>query len=132
MTNEEFFKIVDDLKPFKEHIQYVTLHCNGEPLLDKKLHDKVKYLKVNGFRNWVCNKCKHAYRKRSKQLIEAQLDTIIVSIDGIKAETHEKIRKGLKYEKVLTNVLNFIRLRNEFSVKNQTSTRVLVRFIMQP
>ena len=47
------------------------------------------------------------------------IDTIIVSIDGIKAETHEKIRKGLKYEKVLTNVLNFIRLRNEFSVKNQ-------------
>ena len=133
MKNPEFEKFVDDLIPFKEHFDYITLHCNGEPLMDKHLHEKVRYLKDNGFRGTgFATNGSMLTEKRSIELIEAGLDTIIVSLDGITKETHEKIRKGLNYEKIVKNVLSFIDFRNKYALNNEKVTRIIIRFIMQP
>jgi MoaA/NifB/PqqE/SkfB family radical SAM enzyme len=132
MENTELFKFVDDLEPFKEHIRYVTLHCNGEPLMDKHLHEKVAYLKQKGFvGTGFATNCTQLTPKRSQQLLDAGLDTIICSIDGIKAETHETIRKRTNFNKIVGNVEKFLELRNAMSVQGKETTRVIVRFIMQ-
>ena len=59
--------------------------------------------------------------------MEAGIDAIIFSIDGYKKETHESLRKGAKFENVISNVKSVIRMRNEGGYK----TRFIVRFILQ-
>lgn len=133
MQNKEFEKFVDDLVPFKEKIDYVTLHCNGEPLMDKRLHEKTRYLKDNGFRGTgFATNGSLLTEKRSDELIKAGLDTIIISLDGVTKETHERIRKGLNYNKIVENVLSFIDIRNDYAASGKKATRVMIRFIMQP
>lgn len=132
MDYEPFCKFIDDLTPFKEHIQYVTLHCNGEPLMDKGLHLKVTYLKQKGFvGTGFATNATNLTEKRSLQLLEAGLDTIICSIDGVKKETHETIRRGVNFDKIVANVERFIQLRNARAARGEKATRVMVRFIMQ-
>jgi len=67
----------------------------------------------------------HLTRKKSKELLESGLDTLIVSLDGIKKETHESIRR-VNFHKVMKNVLDFIDVRNASG-----RTKVIVRMIRQ-
>src|SRR3990172_6149100 len=109
MKDEVFRSIMDGVEPFKEHIEYVALHGNGEPLLDRDMAGKVKYAKQRGFKGvGFASNCSALTKKRADELIEAGLDTIICSIDGIKKETHEAIRPGTNYEAVVNNVKYFI------------------------
>ena len=55
------------------------------------------------------------------------LSTLICSIDGITAETHEAIRIGLDFDIVVKNVLEFIKLRDEGGF----DTKVIIRFVIQ-
>lgn len=127
MRDEVFRAIIDGVEPFREHIEYVTLHGNGEPLLDRDMASKVKYAKQRGFKGvGFASNCSALTRKRSDELIEAGLDTIICSIDGIKKETHEAIRPGTNYEAIVENVKYFIQSRNRSG-----KTKILVRFIRQ-
>ena len=55
--------------------------------------------------------------KKSIDLLKAGLDEIRFSIDGYTKETFENVRKGSKFEKVINNCLNFIKLRDKFEFK---------------
>jgi MoaA/NifB/PqqE/SkfB family radical SAM enzyme len=70
--------------------------------------------------------CTELNETSSKNLIAAGLDTLICSIDGIKKATHESIRVGTNFEQIISNVAQFIKLRNQTG-----SSRVMVRFIRQ-
>lgn len=132
MQQAEFEKFALDLAPFREHIDYVTLHCNGEPLLDKRLHDKVAFLKLHGFRGTgFASNCTLLSATRATQLLDAGLDTIICSIDGATKATHEAIRTRTDFHAVVGNVERFLSLRDERARRGQKATRMLVRFILQ-
>ena len=55
--------------------------------------------------------------KISERLIEAGLDRIIFSLDGMTKETFENIRGGANFEKVVNNIKSFINIRNEMGGK---------------
>ena len=132
MPNADFQKLVDDLTPFREHVDYVTLHCNGEPLMDKRLHDKVAYLRQRGFRGTgFASNCTLLSLTRAVQLLDAGLETLICSIDGARKETHEAIRARTSFEQVVGNVERFLRLRDERAARGMAATRVIARFILQ-
>lgn len=132
MGQAEFERFVDDLAPFAAHIDYVTLHCNGEPLLDKGLHHKVAYLKAAGLRGTgFATNCTQLDETKSLQLLRAGLDTIICSIDGATKQTHEAIRTRTDFDAVVANVERFLALRDARIRAGLPATRVLVRFIEQ-
>lgn len=127
MSDEVFRAIIDGVAPFKEHIEYVTLHGNGEPLLDRDMAGKVSYAKQRGFKGvGFASNCSALTERRAEELLAAGLDTIICSIDGIRKETHEAIRPGTDYDAVVRNVKHFIHTRNRSG-----KTKILVRFIRQ-
>jgi MoaA/NifB/PqqE/SkfB family radical SAM enzyme len=112
---------------YKDKIGYITLHGLGEPLLDRGLPEKVKIAKDMGFKGTgFASNCTHLTENISLELLDAGLDSIICSIDGINKETHEAIRVGTDFDQIVSNVQRFIGLRNKFG-----KTRVLVRFIRQ-
>jgi MoaA/NifB/PqqE/SkfB family radical SAM enzyme len=127
MNVHTFAQILEKFEPYREEVQYLTLHGCGEPLLDNRIAEKVKIAKEMGFKGTgFATNCTELNEHKSQELIEAGLDTIICSLDGINKHTHEAIRVGTNFEKIVSNVKNFIKIRNESG-----KTRVMVRFILQ-
>lgn len=128
MSLDFFKKIGDRFAPYVKHFKFVTLHGCGEPLLDKTIAEKVKYMKDLGFPGvGFSSNCQKLSEDKIVKLLDAGMDTLIASIDGATKATHEAIRKRTVFETVVGNVENYIRLRNEKGAKG----RVIVRFIRQ-
>lgn len=128
MAIDEFRRILTKFAPYRDRIEFLTAHGLAEPLLDRELAKKIRIAKEMGFRGvGFASNCTELDVRCSAELLEAGLDTLICSIDGVKKETHEKIRVRTNFDEIVTNVENFIRLRNEGNYK----TRVMLRFIRQ-
>ncbi len=122
-------KIFEELAPHAHLIDKLDLFGLGEPLLDPHLFSRIREAKSLGFRNIaISTNAEKLDAGKCRELLESGLDTVIFSIDGIRAETHETIRRNLHYPKILENCLNTIRVRDEEGF----STRFVVRFIRQP
>ena len=123
-----FKGIIDSLVPYKEHFGMMDLYGLGEPLLDPYIFDRVKYAKEKSFSNigFSTNADLLDFEKQ-KLVLESGIDTVIFSIDGIKKETHEGIRVGVNFERVIENCLSIIKMRNE----GDYGTRFVIRFIRQ-
>jgi hypothetical protein len=91
----------------------VHLHNFGEPLLDKHIEDRIAYAKQKGIRRVriFCNGSLLT-PERSRRLIEAGLDEVKVSLDGATREEFDRIRTPLKFDAVVQNVIELVKLRN--------------------
>jgi len=128
MTEQAFELLLSKFVPYKDRIEFLTIHGCGEPLLDYGLPQKIATAKLLGFRGTgFATNCTELRAEMARKLIDAGLDTIICSIDGIKKETHEAIRRRTRFEDVVENVRRFIDIRDQ----KHGRTRVLIRFIRQ-
>jgi MoaA/NifB/PqqE/SkfB family radical SAM enzyme len=91
----------------------VHLHNFGEPMMDKRIEDRIAYAKQKGVRRVkiFCNGSL-LNESRAKGLIEAGLDEIKISLDGATREEFERIRTPLRFDAVVQNVVELVRLRN--------------------
>ena len=128
MKDELFEKIAAEVIDNADELRRVSLYRDGEPLLDKKLADRVAVLKDGGVKKIsISTNVSLLDNKKSEDLLHAGLDMIIMSIDSLQKEVFEKIRVRLTFEEVLDNALNFIEKRN----KIRPETRIWVRMILQ-
>lgn len=107
-----FQKIVDDAVAMG--IPSLHVQNYGEPLLDKGLVEKVRYAKQRGmphvtfFTNGALLE-----EEISRQLIDAGLDEINVSLDPGTKEMHDRIRLHLFHDDIVRNLETLIRVRRE-------------------
>ena len=128
MSPELFKKMADELIKYKDIVRTVNLCRDGEPLMDRKLEEKITYLKKGGIKHITFStNASLLTEKRALSLLKSSLDEIMFSIDGLKKETFEKIREGLNFEKITNNVLQFIKLRNSTA----TTVKIRVRMVIQ-
>ena len=129
MSLDTFKSIAIKFKPYVDKIRFLSLHGCGEPLLDKNLPDKIRFAKEEvGFKEvGFTSNCSVLTEKMTIRLLEAGLNCIIPSIDGLTAEVHETIRPRTNYEKIVKNVSNFIVQRDKLDAK----CKVLVRMVRQ-
>jgi radical SAM protein with 4Fe4S-binding SPASM domain len=128
MEQKLFDKISLEMSEYSHWIKSVCLSRNGEPLLDKSLPNKIKTLKNYGIKDVTFStNASLLNAEKSIELIESGLDDIRFSIDGATKETFESIRRGLIFEEVVENCLQFIKLRDE---KGQ-SPRIRIRMALQ-
>lgn len=112
MNFELFTEIIDE--GAKYHLPSIKLNYRGEPLLHPGLSKMVKYAKKKGILEVQFNTNGLLLNeKKAKEFIEAGLDRIIFSFDGATKETYEKIRRGSNFERVIENIKNLVRLREE-------------------
>ena len=129
MSPDRFHNIVDEFADFKEHIEMVDLFGLGESLLDPHIFERLSYVKEKGFRNLAISTNADLLEKEKQHaLLETGIDTVLFSIDGIKKQTHENIRRGVTYERVVENVQSIIEMRDAGNYE----TRFAIRFIKQP
>ena len=97
--------------------QRVVLTGFGEPLLDKRLEEKIAYAASKGLRTYIITNGSAITQKRAKGLIDAGLDEMRVSFYGMKPETYNAVMRGLEYEKTRDNLLHFLSLKGKTKVQ---------------
>jgi MoaA/NifB/PqqE/SkfB family radical SAM enzyme len=128
MSDTVFRKMADELIDNRDIVRTVNLSRDGEPLLDRKLEERITYLKEGGIKHITFStNASLLTKKRALSLMKSGLDEIMFSIDGLKKETFEKIRTGLNFEKIMNNVSQFIKLRDS----TVSSVKIRVRMVIQ-
>ncbi len=114
LTNAEMKKVIDD---FADIGTAGIGFSGGEPLLRTDMTELIAYTKAKGMiAHMSCNGFLTANKDLCKKVIESGLDAIGFSLDGVSAETHDKVRgKDGSYERVLKSIDNFIELRKELN-----------------
>ena len=126
MSDELFDKYVDEVAKFSDWIEIICLNRDGEPTLDKTIASKVKKLKDVGIKKvrFVSNG-QNLNEKLSREVLEAGIDEIMFSIDAIEKDVYESIRIKLDFEKVMTNTLNYIKLRDTINPSSMVTVRMV-------
>ena len=81
-------KIIDDLKEFDEPIKTLRLYKEGEPLVNPKFAEMIKYAKKSGLVKRVDTTSNGALLKPelNRKIIDAGLDQINISVNGVSSE----------------------------------------------
>lgn len=103
----------------------VVLTGFGEPLLDKKLEQKVAYASRKGLGSYFITNGSALTPVRARRLVEAGLSEMRVSFYGMRPETYNAVMQGLDFEKTKGKVLEFLRIRDEMRGK----TRVQISYL---
>lgn len=105
-------KLIQDC--IENGVTSIKLSGRGEALLHRNLVEYVKMAKQGGILDVMFNTNALLLKPSlSKALIEADLDLIIISIDGATKETYESIRRGSDFDIVVKNVKNLLKLKKE-------------------
>jgi MoaA/NifB/PqqE/SkfB family radical SAM enzyme len=105
--------------------QKIVLTGFGEPMLDKRLELKISYAKSKGLSTYIISNGSVLNSKRARTILEAGLDEIRVSFYGMRPETYNAVMQGLDFDRTMSGMLEFLRLRNEM----KASTRVQISYL---
>jgi MoaA/NifB/PqqE/SkfB family radical SAM enzyme len=118
MSDELFTKVADEIIEHRDWVKFVDLQRAGEPLLDKKIYERVAYMKQGGVRFIaITTNASGLTETNARKLLAAGIDEVMLSIDSVEKEKYEKMRVGLKYEQVIGNIRGFFALRDELRPK---------------
>jgi len=104
-----FEKIIKEAEGKSE---LAILHLMGEPLVHPDLDKMIKICERANIKTVISTNAMLLNEKRQEELSNSGLDTIILSFDGAKPETLEKIRLGAKYEIIRRNIEQFLKRKN--------------------
>jgi len=95
MKLDLFQKIIDDLADFESPIKVLRLYKDGEPFLNKRLADMVRYAKQSGRVEFIDTTTNGSLitPERLAPVLEAGIDKINISVDGMDEETYERVVK---------------------------------------
>lgn len=127
ISDNLFEKIIRELGERKDHVQKVMLYLDCEPLMDRKLADKIRKVKEAGLIANTATNGSILTEKRSIEILEAGLDEIYITIESLDKTTYEAIRRRLKFDDVVENTLRFVKLRDKINPK----CKVRVQAILQ-
>ncbi len=128
MSDTVFRKTANELIDNRDMVRTVNLSRDGEPLLDRNLEERITYLKEGGIKHITFStNASLLTKKRALSLMECGLDEIMFSIDGFKKETFGKIRTGLNFEKIMSNVSRFIKLRDDAASRVKIRVRMVIQ-----
>ena len=127
MKFEKFKAIVDSFGEHIDKINHVNLVGLGEVLLDKKLDEKIKYLKLKGVDHVSFpSNASLLDAATSKKILDAGLGEIIIGIDSMNKPIFEKVRRDLIFEEVLENTLSHIKVRDKYDYNSKIMIRMII------
>jgi radical SAM protein with 4Fe4S-binding SPASM domain len=127
MTFDLFRKIVDECVELG--ITHVRVHNYGEPFMDRRLTEKVRYAKQKGIQEvGMISNGSLITEDVARGMVEAGLDAINISVDASGREVFEATRLGLNYDKVIANIERLVRIRGELGRRRP---KLILSFVRQ-
>lgn len=115
MLDEGFFKqTIDELSM---DILYLIFYFQGEPYLNPKFLEMVKYASGKGIYTATSTNAHYLNDENARQTVESGLDRLIISIDGTTQETYQAYRIGGNLDKVLEGTKNIIKWKKALNSK---------------
>jgi MoaA/NifB/PqqE/SkfB family radical SAM enzyme len=115
MDQALFERIIDE--GARHGLASIKLNRRGEPLLHPQLPGLIRYAKHKGVLDVQFNtNAMLLTQGKARAVIEAGLDRIIFSLDGVDKATFEAMRPGAVYETVARNIRDFVALRNDMGL----------------
>ena len=128
MKLDLFRRIIDE--GAAEGLCSIKLSFRGEPTLHQRLSEMVAYAKQKGILDVYFNTNATLLTEALIQrLIDAGLDRISISVEGITKDAYEKYRPGAKYEEVIENVK---RLRSIRDARGLGYPQIRMQTVMLP
>jgi len=125
MADALFDKILMEISANASHVEQVCLNGNGEPLLDKKICQRVRQCKEAGIKKvLLTTNASLLTEEISAELLHAGLNEILFSINGLDKQKHEQLRVGLNFDVVMKNALTFVACRNRINPQVQIRMRM--------
>jgi len=115
------------LVPFLEYTDLVYLQGWGEPLLNDHLFGMLRICKNQGKRTGFTTNGMLLNEDMSRSLIDLDLDIIGISLAGTSAKTHDRIRKGTHFSKIISQVETLCKIKAE---KNASRPNVHLAYLM--
>lgn len=129
MDDALFGKIVDEIALHYESVKQVCLNGSGEPLLDRKIAERVKMMKDRHIAHVILTtNASLLDDKKTSALLEAGLDELMISFNGLDKAKYETMRVGLSFDTVMDNCLRFIKQRDAIG----SATRIRMRMESHP
>ena len=95
-------------------VKTLHLHNFGEPLIDKRLPERIAFAKKLGIRKVkFFTNASLLNKEKAEALLDAGADEIKISVDGGSKETFEAIRVSLNYDTVAANIAGLVECRNK-------------------
>ena len=110
---EEFENYV---KKISDTVFYLQLFFQGEPLINNNLDKFIEIAHKYKMYVSISSNATILTEDKAKKLIDAKIDKIIFSIDGMDEETYQIYRVGGSFEKAFNGFLTMLELKN----KNKT------------
>lgn len=103
----------------KKGVSAIKLNWRGEPLMHKGIVEIIEYAKACGVLEVAINTNGLLLNGNLREgLVTSGLDFVSFSVDGVKRETYEAIRRGGDFERLVNNIEEFVNLRNKMRLKN--------------
>jgi MoaA/NifB/PqqE/SkfB family radical SAM enzyme len=106
-------ELFHELVPFLKHADLVYLQGWGEPLLHDNFFEMVRICKDRGKHVGFTTNGMLLTEDTMQMLVELQLDIIAVSFAGTIPGTHNQIRKGTDFEKVVSHLERLRKIKAE-------------------
>jgi MoaA/NifB/PqqE/SkfB family radical SAM enzyme len=127
MSFDLFTKVVDECAELG--ITHLRVHNYGEPFVDRKLVEKVRYAKQKGIQEvGMISNGSLITEQVARGMIDAGLDAINISVDASGKDVFESTRIGLKYDKVIANIERLVRVRAE---SGKRRPKLILSFVRQ-
>ena len=109
MSFEEFKGIIEQFPKLK----WIGLTGIGESFANKDFLKTLRYVKEKNIFVELYDNFFLINENVAKELIRMEIDRMFISLDAATKETYEKIRVGSSFERVIGNLRNFFRFKEE-------------------
>lgn len=119
MTMETYRRVIDQLCEFPDRLKVINLTGHGEPLLNKDIPQMIAYAKKKGAaeRIEIISNASLLTQELSEQLIDAGLDCIRISLQGLSSEKYQEVcRRKIDFEKLVGEIRYFHQVRKQCEV----------------
>ncbi len=123
MMDYEFFKDVID-QASENGTKAITLASRGEPTIHPKLNKMIEYARDKILEIKINTNATYLNSELTNKILDTDLDQVIFSIDSHIKEIYEKIRLRGKFDKVFSNIKNFINIKKNHPNNERILTRV--------
>lgn len=125
MLDENFFqKTIDELH---KEIFYLTFYFQGEPYLNPKFLEMVKYASGKNIYTATSTNAHYLDDANAKATVESGLDRLIISIDGTTQESYQSYRIGGDLQKVIDGTKNILGWKKELK---SSTPHVIFQFVV--
>jgi len=129
MPAELLRKIVDEMAEHRDPRPLLRVTGTGEPFLMPGLTEALVYACAErDVRAAVISNGSLITPKRSRLLIDAGIEALELSVDAADRQTYERVRRGLKFDTLLTNIDFML----EHRAKTGAETRIVVSVVENP